>query len=302
MSGSFPATGLPPSLQHPTVATLLRQCLAEDGSSSGTWPPVDKPLARSDVTSAATVPAEAPLRGRLIAKADGVVAGLPLARTLCRLVDTDLTVTAHRTDGAVVSAGDLVATLEGPGRSLLTAERPALNLLGHLSGIATLTRQYVEAVAHTDAAILDTRKTVPGLRRPNKYAVRQGGGTNHRMGLFDMVLIKENHIDAAGGVASALQQARNTHGDQYPIEIEVTSLDELDAACPHAPDIVLLDNMDVPTIRTAVARAPDSITLEASGGITLDALPAVAETGVDRISVGALTHSAAALDLSLRTD
>lgn len=293
---------LPPLLQHPTVAALLQQCLAEDASPSGTWAPAHGSPAENDVTSAATVPAEAQLRGTLIAKEDGLLAGLPLARALCQMVDPSLTVEANRSDGDRVAAGDTIATIDGPGRSLLTAERPALNLLGHLSGIASLTRRYVEAVAHTSAAILDTRKTLPGLRRPNKYAVQQGGGTNHRLGLFDMVLIKENHIDAAGGVAAALQQARETHGDQYPVEIEVTTLDELDAALPLAPDIVLLDNMDLPTLREAVARTPDAVALEASGGITLETVAAVAETGVDRISVGALTHSAPALDLSLRTD
>ncbi|MFP4229010.1 MAG: carboxylating nicotinate-nucleotide diphosphorylase [Salinivenus sp.] len=293
---------LPDSLQHPTVDALLRRCVAEDVDPTGTWPASDDPTATGDVTSAATVPPDAHLTGTLLSKDDGVVAGLPLIRALCRLVDESLSVDVRVQEGDRVTPGDVLATIHGPGRALLTAERPALNLLADLSGVATKTRQYVEAVAHTDAAILDTRKTRPGMRRPHKYAVRQGGGTNHRMGLFDMVLVKENHIAAAGGVAQALRQVRDAHGDQYPIEVEVTTLDELTAALPLSPDIVLLDNMDLPTLRRAVDRAGDAVALEASGGITLDTVADVADTGVDRISVGALTHSAPALDLSLRTD
>lgn len=295
-------TVLPEALRHPTVAALLHRSVAEDVTSDGTWPPDTTPATAGDITSMATVPSDAVLTGRVVAKADGVVAGLPLAHALTRLVDEDLSVEVHAADGSRIAAGDLIATVQGPGRALLTAERPALNLLGHLSGIATLTHRYVEAVAHTDAAILDTRKTLPGMRHPHKYAVRQGGGTNHRMGLFDMVLIKDNHIEAAGGVGAALKRAREAHGNQYPIEVEVVSLEQLDAALPHAPDIVLLDNMDRPTLREAVARTDDAVALEASGGITLDTIAEVAETGVDRISVGALTHSAPALDLSMRIE
>lgn len=295
-------TPLPESLRHPTVDALLRRCVAEDVDPTGTWSTSDGPAAAGDVTSTATVPPDAPLTGTLVAKDDGVAAGLPLAQALGLLVDEALSVELHIQDGDRVAPGDVLATFDGPGRALLTAERPALNLLADLSGVATATRQYVEAVGHTDAAILDTRKTRPGMRRAHKYAVRQGGGTNHRMGLFDMVLVKENHIAAAGGVAAALRQVRDAHGDQYPIEVEVTTLDELAAALPLSPDIVLLDNMDLPTLRQAVDRAGDAVTLEASGGITLDTVAAVADTGVDRISVGALTHSAPALDLSLRTD
>ncbi|MFO8098296.1 MAG: carboxylating nicotinate-nucleotide diphosphorylase [Salinibacter sp.] len=293
---------LPDVLQHPTVEALLRRSLAEDVDPTGTWSTSDGPAAAGDVTSTATVPPDAHVTGALVAKERGVIAGLPLVRALCRRVDDALSVDLRVQDGDHVEAGDVLAVVDGPGRALLTVERPALNLVADLSGVATQTRRYVNAVAHTDATILDTRKTRPGLRRPHKYAVRQGGGTNHRMGLFDMVLIKENHIAAAGGVAPALQQVRDTHGDQYPIEVEVTTLHELDAALPLAPDIVLLDNMDLPTLRTAVDRAGDAVALEASGGITIDTVAAVAETGVDRISVGALTHSAPALDLSLRVE
>jgi nicotinate-nucleotide pyrophosphorylase (carboxylating) len=190
----------------------------------------------------------------------------------------------------------------GPGPVLLTAERPALNVLGRLSGIATLTRRFVDAVAGTGASILDTRKTQPSARRLDKYAVQQGGGQNHRLGLFDMVLIKDNHIDGAGSITAAVERVRTRHGDRYPIEVEVKTLDELDEALRLTPDYILLDNMDLATMRTAVERAAGRVLVEASGNITLDTVRAVAETGVDAISVGALTHSAPAFDVSLRVD
>ena len=293
---------LPEALRHPTVLALLRRSVAEDVAPDGTWAPGAFPPAEGDVTSRATIPADATLEGRLVAKAEGIVAGLPLARALFAMVDDRLTLDAAVDEGDRVEPGQVVARVAGPGRALLTAERPALNLIGRLSGIATLTRQFVEAVAHTDARILDTRKTLPGARRPNKYAVRQGGGHNHRLGLFDMVLIKENHIDGAGGITAALRRVRDAHGDQYPVEVEVKTLDELAEALAADPDLVLLDNMDVPTLRRAVDRADGQVPLEASGGVTLDTVAAIAETGVDRISVGALTHSASTLDLSIRTD
>ena len=193
-----------------------------------------------------------------------------------------------------------MATVAGSGRALLTAERPALNFVGRLSGIATHTRRFVDAVAHTDADILDTRKTLPGHRRPDKYAVRQGGGRNHRMGLHDMVLIKDNHIDGAGGITEAVRRTRETHDDTYPVEVEVKTLDELDEALALSPDVILLDNMALDTLRRAVERTDGRVPLEASGGVTLDTVSAVAETGVDAISVGALTHSAEAFDVSIR--
>jgi nicotinate-nucleotide pyrophosphorylase (carboxylating) len=291
---------LPEVLQHPTVLTLLQLSIAEDVDPDGAWTPGAYAPATSDVTSIPTVPADTSLEGRLLAKADGVVAGLPLAQALFRLVDERLALMPAVEEGARVEAGETVATVSGPGRALLTAERPALNLVGRLSGIASLTRRFVDAVAHTDADILDTRKTLPGARRPNKYAVRQGGGKNHRLGLFDMVLVKDNHIDGAGGVTEAIRRVRAEHGNQYPIEVEVKTLDELDEALALAPDFVLLDNMDPPTLREAVARTDGAVALEASGNVTLDTVATVAETGVDRISVGALTHSASTLDLSIR--
>jgi nicotinate-nucleotide pyrophosphorylase (carboxylating) len=275
--------------------------VAEDVDPEGTWSPGEYPPSQNDVTSAATIEKGTQLEGRLVAKEDGVIAGLPLAQALFALVDERLDLRPAVEDGDAVETGQTVATVAGPGRALLTAERPALNLVGRLSGIATITRRYVDAVAHTDADILDTRKTLPGARRPNKYAVRQGGGENHRLGLFDMVLVKDNHIDGAGGITEALHRVREEHGDRYPIEVEVKTLDELDEALAASPDLILLDNMDPSTLRRAVDRTDGRVRLEASGNVTLDTVATVAETGVDRISVGALTHSADTLDLSIRT-
>ena len=292
---------LPDALRHPTVLSWLELSINEDVDAEGAWTPDAYSPVDNDLTSAATLDASDRLDGRILAKEDGVMAGLPLARALFALVDTELSLNTLADDGDRVEAGQVVATVSGPGRALLTAERPALNVLGRLSGIATLTRRFVDAVAHTDAHILDTRKTLPGARRPNKYAVRQGGGTNHRIGLFDMVLVKDNHIDGAGGITAALQRVRDRYGDQYPIEVEVKTLDELDEALAAAPDFILLDNMDVPTLRAAVDRTDGQVPLEASGNVTLDTVATIAETGVDRISVGALTHSASTLDLSIRT-
>lgn len=294
---------LPEDLRHPTVLSLLRLTVAEDVDPDGCrgWHPEMDATSR-DVTSAATLPPDTWLEGRLVAKEAGVIAGLPLAEALFRLVDADLSLTPEVEEGGRVDAGQTVAFVDGPGRSLLTAERPALNFVGRLSGIATLTRRFVDAVAHTEADILDTRKTLPGHRLPDKYAVRQGGGRNHRMGLYDMVLVKDNHIDGAGGITPAVRRVREVHGDDYPIEVEVKTLDELDEALSLSPDFLLLDNMDLDTLRRAVERTDAEVPLEASGGVTLDTVQAVAETGVDRISVGALTHSASTLDVSIRAD
>ncbi len=290
---------LPEALRHPAVLRLLRLSVAEDVHPRGDEAAIETAPPR-DVTSAATLAPDTPLEGRLVAKEAGIVAGLPLARALFRLVDPALSLAPAVEEGARVEAGHTVATVAGPGPALLTAERPALNFVGRLSGIATRTRRFVEAVAHTDAHILDTRKTLPGHRRPDKYAVRQGGGRNHRMGLHDMVLIKDNHIDGAGGVGEALRRVRETHGDDFPVEVEVSRLGELETALAFAPEYVLLDNMDLDTMRRAVQHTDGRALLEASGGIALDTVAAVAETGVDRISVGALTHSAPVLDISMR--
>lgn len=295
-------TTLPESLQHPTVLALLRLSLAEDLHAAGDWTAVADDPASADVTSASTLDPDAQLDGRIVAKEDGVVAGLPVAAAIFALVDADLTLTPQVEEGARVTAGTPLATVSGSGPALLTAERPALNLLGRLSGIATLARRFVDAVEGTGATILDTRKTLPGARRLNKYAVRQGRGQNHRMGLFDQVLIKDNHIDGAGSITAAIERVRDRHGDRYPIEVEVKTLDELDEALALMPDYILLDNMDLATMRTAVERAAGRVPLEASGNVTLATVRAVAETGVDAISVGALTHSAPAFDVSLRVD
>ena len=291
---------LPEALRRPPGLSLLRCAIAEDVGADEDWRPDGPPPARHDVTSDATLDPDASLDGTLVAKEAGVIAGLPVAEALLQLVDAGLTLTPQVEEGAEVESGTTIASVSGPGPALLTAERPALNFVGRLSGIATLTRRYVDAVAHTDADILDTRKTLPGHRHTDKYAVRQGGGRNHRMGLYDMVLIKDNHIDAAGGVAEAVSRARKAHGDEYPIEVEVSTLNELDEALPLAPDVILLDNMTPPTLREAVARTDGHVSLEASGGVTLDTVRSVAETGVDAISVGALTHSAETLDVSMR--
>lgn len=291
---------LPAPLRHRTVLALLRLALAEDLADEGDWTAVAVDPAAGDVTSTATLDPDTTLQGRIVAKEDGVVAGLPVAAAVFRLVDEELALEPVVEDGAAVAAGDTLASVGGPGRALLAAERTALNFLGRLSGIATLTRRFVDAVAGTGARILDTRKTLPGARRLDKYAVARGGGTNHRLGLFDKVLVKDNHIDGAGGIAAAVEGMRARYGDRYPIEVEVKTLDELDEALALAPDCILLDNMDLATMRRAVERTEGRVPLEASGNVTLDTVRAVAETGVDAISVGALTHSAPAFDVSLR--
>ncbi len=263
-----------------------------------------------DWTTLWTVPSEAVASGRIVAKAEGVVAGLMVAEAVLHRVDPSLEVQIVEGDGTVVRPGDVVLTVHGSARSILTAERTALNFLQRLSGIATLTRRYVDAVRGTQARVVDTRKTTPGWRALEKAAVRAGGGENHRMGLFDMVLIKDNHIAAAGGIARAVERVRVQNRTELPIEVEVATLGELDEALEAGVDRILLDNMDVDTMRGAVARVRqwaadrrrEPPELEASGNITLDRIHEVAETGVDLISVGALTHSAPAFDLSMRIE
>jgi nicotinate-nucleotide pyrophosphorylase (carboxylating) len=273
---------------------LVARALAED-------------VGGGDVTSEATVRAEARARARIVQKAPGVAFGFAAvaeAMRQCGVEHVDnLVVEGQWRDG--VPADVIVAT--GTARSLLAAERTALNFLGHLSGIATLTARFVEAVAGTGAAILDTRKTTPGLRTLEKAAVAAGGGRNHRIGLYDAFLIKENHIALAGGIARAVYAARAAH-PELPVEVEVRDLDEAAYALGTGADRLLLDNMDPETIRAAVAlrdqhtAGGDAPTLEASGGVTLETVRAVAETGVDFISIGALTHSPPNLDFSLLLD
>lgn len=292
---------LPDRLCHDAVLSVLELSIAEDVDPDADWAPGADPPSEGDATSTATIDAAAQLEGRLLAKENGVVSGLPVVRALFSLVDPDLEFVSAVDEGHRVEPGDTLATVAGPGRALLTAERPALNFVGRLSGISTRTRRFVDAVAHTQASILDTRKTVPGMRHLDKYAVRMGGGKNHRMGLYDMVLVKDNHIDGAGGISEAVERVRAMHGDAFPIEVEVKTLNELDDALSLDPDRVLLDNMDLPTMREAVDRTDGRVPLEASGNVTIDTVASVAETGVDMISIGALTHSPDVLDVSIRT-
>jgi nicotinate-nucleotide pyrophosphorylase (carboxylating) len=243
--------------------------------------------------------ADVPARGRIVAEADLVVAGLPVAREVFVQVDPDVRVETPVEDGARVAPGTVVLTVEGPGSSLLAAERVALNFLQRLSGVATLTRAYVDAVAGTRAAVYDTRKTTPGLRALEKYAVRMGGGRNHRMGLFDQVLVKDNHVALGRGLAAAVARAREGLAEGIPVEVEVTNLVELEEALGLEVDMIMLDNFRLDDLREAVKRVGGRVRLEASGGVNLDTARAIAEAGVDIISVGRLTHSAPAAELSM---
>lgn len=259
-----------------------------------------------DISTAWTVREAVQARALLIARSAGVVAGLAVAERVFLRVDSRIRFAPRIEDGARVDSGDVVADVEGPARGILTAERTALNFLQRMSGIATTTAAYVSAVSGTGVRILDTRKTVPGLRMLDKYAVVAGGGLNHRLGLHDMVLLKENHIEAADGIGpavAAVKSAMARSGRTVMIEVEVKTLRELDDALASGVDRVLLDNMDLDTTRLAVATAkafgPDGPLLEASGNVTLETVRTLAETGVDLISVGALTHSAPSMDMSL---
>jgi nicotinate-nucleotide pyrophosphorylase (carboxylating) len=258
-----------------------------------------------DITSVATVPAGLQAQGTLQAKAPGVISGLEVAREVFQRVDPSVTFTPLVQDGQRVEAKTPIATVAGPARSLLASERVALNLLQRLSGVATVTARFVDAVCGTRARIVDTRKTTPGLRALEKAAVRHGGGHNHRFGLTDGVLIKDNHLAAVGGpdrVARAIALAREAAPHTLRIEVEVTTLQELAEALEAGADVVMLDNMDVETMREAVEMTAGRALLEASGGVSLDTVAVIAATGIDLISVGALTHSAPALDISLDFD
>jgi len=258
-----------------------------------------------DVTTVATVPVDQSAVLDLVARRAGVVAGVPVAAAVFMAVcgDEDIEIDFVADDGDVVSAGDVVISVRARTHALLQAERPALNFLGHLSGIATATRSWVDAIAGTGAAIRDTRKTTPGMRALEKYAVRCGGGVNHRMSLSDAALVKDNHVLAAGGVAAAFELVR-TRFPGVPVEVEVDSIEQLDEVLAAGADLVLLDNFDLAQMRDAVARTAGRARLEASGGLTIDVAHEVAETGVDYLAVGALTHSAPVLDIGadLRTD
>ncbi len=271
---------------------LIRLALAEDLGTTG------------DRTSLATIPETTLARAAFVARSVGVVAGLPVAERVCRAVSAELTFTLTVADGTATERGTVLATVEGPLRAVLAAERTALNFLQRLSGVASLTRKYVDAASGFRTQLLDTRKTTPGWRLLEKYAVRAGGGTNHRVGLYDGILIKDNHIAGLGGdVRKSVEAARAYSGNAgLLVEVEVDTLDQLEHALAVEADIVLLDNMTLDELRAAVARrdavAPATL-LEASGGVNLTTIRDIAATGVDRISVGALTHSAPALDIGL---
>ena len=263
---------------------------------------LEEDVGQGDATSAWTLPAGLAGRGVFLCKASGILAGIEVAREVFRQVSPEIRLDARRRDGDAIEPGDELATVQGPMAAILTAERTALNFLQRMSGIATATRRYVQAVAGTRAVILDTRKTVPGLRVLDKWAVRLGGGSNHRMRLDDMVLIKDNHIAAAGGITAAVRGVRAGDPHKLPIEVEVKTWAELEEAVALLPDRIMLDNMDCDQMRRAVDWVAGRVPLEASGGIQLESARAVAETGVDYISVGALTHSVVALDISLEVE
>jgi nicotinate-nucleotide pyrophosphorylase (carboxylating) len=254
-----------------------------------------------DLTSDALVPAATRAVGRFVCKADGVVCGLDVARAVFAAVDPMFEFTACSQDGSLIQRGDVLTEVRGPARGMLRAERIALNLLQRMSGIATATHAYVGAIRGTGATIVDTRKTAPGLRALDKYAVRCGGGSNHRFSLSDGVLVKDNHIAALGGASlrDALLAARRAVPHTVRIEVEVDRLDQIEDALAGGADIILLDNMAPAVLREAVTLIARRALTEASGGITLDTVRAAAEAGVDLISVGALTHSVSALDISL---
>ena len=252
-----------------------------------------------DITSQTTVPPDTAARAVMLAKAPGVVAGLSVACRTFTLVDNFVTWEPHITDGQIVEPGTPLATIIGDARSVLTAERVALNVLQRMSGTATLTRRFVDLVDGTRARIVDTRKTTPGLRVLEKYAVRCGGGHNHRTGLYDAVLIKDNHLAAGGGVLATVARAKESAPHTMRVEVECKTLNEVADAVKSGADIILLDNMELDTLREAVQIIGSKAITEASGGVNLSTVAAIAQTGVDFISVGALTHSAPALDISL---
>jgi nicotinate-nucleotide pyrophosphorylase (carboxylating) len=269
------------------IAPTLDAAFAEDLGLSG------------DITTNAVIPADAVSRAVIAARKPGRIAGLPIAEAAFRRLDPSIEFRVAIADGGDAENGAPIAEISGSTRAILGAERVALNFLGHLCGIATQTRAFVRAIEGTNARICCTRKTTPGLRAFEKYAVRAGGGVNHRFGLFDAVLIKDNHIAAAGSIGAAIERARTAVGHLVKIEVEVDRLDQLEEALRHKIDVALLDNMSADQLRRAVAMAGGAIALEASGGVTLDTVRVIAETGVDLISSGALTHSSQALDLGL---
>ena len=272
-------------VQHDDISEVIRSALAED-------------IGDGDVTSSAIVSLGASLSGRFVGKESGIVAGIDVAAMTFVAVDESIRFTPWVRDGGWIVEGEVLAAVQGPARGILTAERVVLNFLQRMSGIATMTRKFVDAVWGTKVAVLDTRKTAPGLRVLDKWAVRLGGGQNHRMGLYDIVLIKENHIAVAGGITEAVSRVRRAFERQLIVEVEVKNLQELREALGLRVDRILLDNMSTEELADAVRIAAGRIPLEASRRITLDNVAAIAATGVDYISVGALTRSVKALDIS----
>jgi len=252
-----------------------------------------------DITTLAVVPESRKIRARLVAKEPMILCGVNIAARVFHYLDHAIDFKSHRTEGSVLTACDIIAEITGEASLLLQGERVALNLLQRMSGIATLTAQFVEAVKGTKARVVDTRKTTPGLRQLEKYAVRIGGGMNHRTGLYDGVLIKENHIAAAGGISVAIRRAKEYIPHTMKIEIETETLVQVQEALEAGADIIMLDNMDTETMKNAVNMISGRALVEASGGVNLDTIRGIAETGVDIISVGALTHSARAMDISM---
>jgi nicotinate-nucleotide pyrophosphorylase (carboxylating) len=279
----MPLSKLPEIMVEPCV----RAALLEDLGRAG------------DITSDAVIAPETTATVALVAREPGVIAGLDFARIAFRLIDPAITMDLHVQDGAPVEPGAMIAQITGPARGILTAERVALNFLGHLSGIATATAGIAAAIRHTGARVTCTRKTTPGLRFAEKYAVRAGGGANHRFGLDDAILIKDNHIAIAGSIATAITRARENAGHLVKIELEVDTLAQLEEALLLRPDAILLDNMTPETLREAVRLIAGRAISEASGRINAQTAPAIAETGVDLISAGWLTHSARVLDIGL---
>ena len=278
---------VPPPLPAIILDPIVRLALAEDLGRAG------------DLTTDATISPETKMSVVIAARQSGVIAGLDAATHALHLIDPAMQLTIEKPDGSAIAPGDVVGRLDGTARSILTAERTMLNFIGRLSGVATLTRTFVEMIAHTDARIVCTRKTTPGHRALEKRAVRCGGGTAHRYGLDDAILIKDNHIAACGSISEAMTRAKAYAGHLRMIEIEVDTLDQLEEALKFSPHAVLLDNMDTDMLRRAVAMIGGRVTAEASGGVNLSTVAAIAETGVDFISVGALTHSAPNLDVGL---
>jgi len=272
-----------------SLDNLIEQALLED-------------IHTGDITTQALIPADSRAEARLIAKEEMTLAGLFVAEKVFKRLNADVVFIPGLAEGALAAKGALIATVRGSAAELLMGERVALNLLQRLSGIATLTSRYVAAVAGTGARIVDTRKTTPGLRELEKYAVRIGGGFNHRTGLYDGILIKENHIAATGGIGEAIKRARDYIPHTLKIEIETETLAQVDEALASGADIIMLDNMSIDDMRTAVLAIAGRALVEASGGVTLETVRAIAETGVDIISVGALTHSARAMDISMLLD